>query len=96
MSITTFRMKLGDWISGGRWSAWNSDLIERNDSLNERNGSRVQRIIELRWALILIDRIETPKAANGVKKAARIAREALVADADSADDDRIKAAASNA
>lgn len=73
MSITSFRMKLGNLISGGLWSAWNSDIIKWNDSLNERND-------ELRRALISIDSIETPKAANGVKKAARIAREALVKD----------------
>lgn len=118
MSITTFRMKLGDWISGGRWSAWNETLVRRceasdsnftvlqsravkmeralNESKKKISGnlkyqdSLIERAVNMRIALGNIHRIETPKASHGVKKAARIAREAMDADAESAAAARIK------
>lgn len=70
MSITTFRMKLGDWVSGGRWSRWNADLTRTNDGL-------VKVLLDSRDGLREIAALETPKAAHSVKKATRIAREAL-------------------
>lgn len=69
----TFREKLGNWISGRKLELWRDATRRVTKTLLDSEAE----VADLRTALYKIRGLDTPKASHSLKRAVRIANEAL-------------------
>lgn len=76
----SIRYKLANWISGGKLNECKTAASENRQKLSLLQleySARLDEKHKLQDALCSIKKLDTPKAAHGVKRAVKIASEAL-------------------